>query len=156
MFCDAQKWVTKCEACQQFFGRPKLKALPLKPVVIEEPFQKWGLDFIRVLNPNSIAGHTHVLTVTDYFTKWLEAISVKQTSTAVICDFIKENILVRYGIPLKIMMDNTSSFSSTKIIGFCYGYGISLSCSLDYYPQGNGQDESSNKNIITIVHKLVE
>ncbi|KAH9328593.1 hypothetical protein KI387_000701, partial [Taxus chinensis] len=89
---------------------------PLKPVVIEEPFQQWGLDFIGVLNPNSSAGHTHVLTATDYFTKWVEAILVKQTSTAVICDFIKENILVRYGIPQKIMMDNATNLSSIEMI----------------------------------------
>ncbi|KAH9332062.1 hypothetical protein KI387_004170, partial [Taxus chinensis] len=59
---------------------PKLTAFPLNPVFIEEPFQQWGLDFIRVLNPNSSASHTHVLTATDYFMKWVEAIPVKKTS----------------------------------------------------------------------------
>ncbi|KAH9303816.1 hypothetical protein KI387_008220, partial [Taxus chinensis] len=33
---------------------------------------------------------------------------------------------------------------------------ISLSHSYDYYPYGNRQDESSNKNIVTIVHNLVD
>ena len=27
--------------------------MPLKPMVVEEPFQQWGLDFIGVINPNS-------------------------------------------------------------------------------------------------------
>ncbi|KAH9311350.1 hypothetical protein KI387_026385, partial [Taxus chinensis] len=35
-------------------------------------------------------------------------------------------------------------------------YGISLSHSSDYYPQGNGQAESSNNNIVTIIRKLVD
>ncbi|KAH9291693.1 hypothetical protein KI387_043119, partial [Taxus chinensis] len=56
---DTSKWVDKCEAYQTFVGRPKLAALPLKPVVIEEPFQQWGLDFIGTLNPASSAGQTH-------------------------------------------------------------------------------------------------
>ncbi|KAH9302229.1 hypothetical protein KI387_013812, partial [Taxus chinensis] len=38
---------------------------------------------------------------------------------------------------------------------FCYGYGISLAHSSDYYPQGNGQAESTNKNLVTIIRKLV-
>ena len=43
-------------------------------MVIEEPFQQWGLDFIGVKNHHSSAGHTYVLTITDYFTKSVEAI----------------------------------------------------------------------------------
>ncbi|KAH9298286.1 hypothetical protein KI387_029968, partial [Taxus chinensis] len=67
--------------CQTFVGRPKLAALPLNPVVIEEPIQQWGLEFIRELNPSSSARHTHVLTTTDYFTKWVEAIPVKSNTS---------------------------------------------------------------------------
>ncbi|KAH9288477.1 hypothetical protein KI387_032594, partial [Taxus chinensis] len=78
---DASKWVGKCEACQTFVGRPKLAALPLNPVVIDEPFQQWGLDFIRTLNLSSSVGHTHVLITIDYFTKWVEAIPVKNTTS---------------------------------------------------------------------------
>ncbi|KAH9315107.1 hypothetical protein KI387_023734, partial [Taxus chinensis] len=77
----ALKWVSKCEACQMFLGRPKLAALPLKPIVIDEPFQHWGLDFIGTLNPPSSARHKHVLTTTNYFTKWVEAIPIKSTTS---------------------------------------------------------------------------
>lgn len=38
---------------------------------------------------------------------------------------------------------------------FCYDHGISLAHSPNYYPQGNGQAESSNKNLINIMKKLV-
>ncbi|KAH9317945.1 hypothetical protein KI387_019714, partial [Taxus chinensis] len=93
-FRDASKWVDKCEAYQTFVEGPKLASLPLKPVVSEEPFQKWGLDFIETLNPPLIAGHTHVLIAIDYFTQWVEAIPVNSTTSEVVCNFIKENILV--------------------------------------------------------------
>ncbi|KAH9331585.1 hypothetical protein KI387_003693 [Taxus chinensis] len=56
----------------------------------------------------------------------------------------------------KIFVDNATYFSSKELTEFCYGFGISLSQSSDYYPQGNGQAESSNKNIVTIVRKLVD
>lgn len=139
LFRDAKKWVGKCEAYQKFVGRPKLAALPLKQVVIDEPFQQWGLDFIGTLNPSSSARNTHVLTTTYYFTKWVESIPVKSTSSKVVCNFIKENILIRFGIPRKIVTDNASKFSSAEMIDLFYGYRISLAHSSDYYPQGNGQ-----------------
>ena len=51
-------------------------------------------------------------------------------------------------------MDNTTYFSSIEITNFCFEYGITVSHSSDYFPQGNGQTESSNKNLINIVKKL--
>ncbi|XP_059078205.1 uncharacterized protein LOC131043644 [Cryptomeria japonica] len=108
-----------------FVGKPKLAALSLKPVVIEEPFQLWGLDFVGPVNPSSSVGHMYILTAIDYFTKWVEAIPTKQATSAIIIDF-------------------------------CFDYGITLSHSSDYYPQGNGQAESSNKNLVTIIRKLVD
>ena len=151
MFKDAEEWVKKCESCQYFKGRVQLAALPLKLVVIEEPFQQWGLDFIGPIHPSSAARHNHILMATNYFTKWVEAILVKQTNLEVVCNFIKQNILVRFGVPNKIITENYTNISS-----FCYQYGIILSHSSNYFTQGNGQVESNNKNIMTIVRKLID
>ncbi|XP_059077939.1 uncharacterized protein LOC131876533 [Cryptomeria japonica] len=61
----------------------------------------------------------------------------------------------KFGVPQKIVTDNASNFSSSKLSLFCYDHGISLAHAFDYYPQGNGQAESSNKNLINIMRKLV-
>ncbi|XP_059075436.1 uncharacterized protein LOC131875353 [Cryptomeria japonica] len=153
---DADEWVKKCDTCQQFKGKVQLPALLLKPVIIEEPFQQWGLDFIGPIHPHSSANHTYILLDMDYFSKWVEVALVKQTTSEVVCDFIKKNLLVRYGVPHNIVTDNATNFSSHEISAFCYKYGIILSHASDYYPQGNGQAKASNKNIITILQKLVD
>ncbi|XP_059078073.1 uncharacterized protein LOC131876648 [Cryptomeria japonica] len=57
LFKDACSWVRKCKQCQQFVGKPKLVTLPLKPMVIEEPFQQWGLDFVGPVYPTSSVGN---------------------------------------------------------------------------------------------------
>ncbi|GLJ07070.1 hypothetical protein SUGI_0057080 [Cryptomeria japonica] len=54
---DAYAWVRKCKNCVVFAGKQKIAALPLQPVQIEQPFMKWGLDFIRVINPPSSSRH---------------------------------------------------------------------------------------------------
>ncbi|XP_059073216.1 uncharacterized protein LOC131874026 [Cryptomeria japonica] len=155
MFWDAYAWVARCEKCKLFTGKPQLAALPLRPVVIEELFKQGGLDFIGPLNPISSAGHTHILTTMDYCTKWVEAIPVKKTTSEIVCAFLKDNILVRFGVPQKIVTDNASNFSSSELSLFCSDHKISLAHASDYYPQGNGQAESSNKNMINIMRKLV-
>ena len=112
MFKSSYRWVGNCEKCKLFMGKPQLVALPLKPVIIEEPFQQWGLDFIGPINPNSSAGHSHILTATDHFTKWVEVIPVKSTTFVVVYKFLIENILTCFGMPSKIVTHNAQKNSS--------------------------------------------
>lgn len=101
-----------------FTGRPQLAALPLKPIVVEEPFKKWGLDLIGPVNPSSSAGHSYILTATDYITKWVKLVPTKRTTTKVVCDFLKNNILVRFSVPQRIVRDNVSYLTSYKLMMF--------------------------------------
>ncbi|XP_057866250.1 uncharacterized protein LOC131073769 [Cryptomeria japonica] len=132
-----------------------MASLPLKPVVIEEPFQQWRLDFVGPVNPSSSEYHMYILTATNYFTKWVEAIPTKKATSTMVSQFLKENIVSRFGVPRKIVTNNASCFLAYEIIEFFY-HGFTLSHSFDYYLQGNGQAESSNKNLVTIIKKLVD
>jgi transposase InsO family protein len=155
IFSDVHKMVRSCQQCQMFSGKQKLAALPLQPVVVEAPFQQWGLDFIGQFKDNSSNGFTWILTATDYFTKWVEAIPTKWATDKVVMDFLEDKIITRFGVPAKITTDNAKAFSSTELSSFCFKYGIVLSHSSNYYPQGNGLAESSNKNLMTIIKKTV-
>ena len=89
-----------------FARRPQLAALSLRPIIIKGPFQQWGLNFIGLINPTSSAGHQYVIIVIEYFTKWVEAKATKKMTFEVVCGFLTENILVRFGVPIKLVMDN--------------------------------------------------
>ncbi|XP_057823452.1 uncharacterized protein LOC131035733 [Cryptomeria japonica] len=65
-------------------------------------------------------------------------------------------MIFRFGVPHKIVIDIAVAFSSYEVTQFFFEFGIILAHSSDYYPQSNGQAESSNKNLVTIIHKLVE
>ena len=55
---DAHAYVIKCKTFQTVTGRQrKLRAFPLKPVNIEQTFEKWGLDIIGDIVPNSSKQH---------------------------------------------------------------------------------------------------
>jgi hypothetical protein len=155
LFSDVNAKVRACNPCQLFAGKQKLPALPLVPVKVEAPFQQWGLDFIGEINPHSSAQHKWILTATDYFTKWVEAIPTRKATDSVVIDFLEENILSRFGCPRKIVTDNAQAFKSMEMVSFCQKYNIVLGHSTAYYPQGNGLAESSNKSLITIIKKVL-
>lgn len=72
--------------------------MPLKPMMIEEPFQKWGLDFISVINTNFSIGHKFILTITNYFTRWFKVMPCKNTDQEVVIEMVKR-LITCFGIP---------------------------------------------------------
>ena len=117
-----------------FAGKKKLAALPLVWVVVSAQFLQWGLEFIGEIHPTSSSQHRWILTATDYFTKWVEAIPVRNAIDSVVIKFIEENILSRFGCPLQIVTDNATTFNSIKMIEFYQKYKIMLHHSTSYYP----------------------
>lgn len=81
-------------------------------------FQQWGLDVIGDITPNSSQQHKYILTATDYFTRWTEAIPLRKLNEDEVISFIKKFIINRYGIPDALIFDNASYFSSLKLTQF--------------------------------------
>eukprot|EP00253_Pinus_taeda_P015481 PITA_15481 len=156
LFKDSHSYVRKCQVCQTTVGRQKKLSLPLQPVNIEQPFAQWGLDIIGEIVPHSSKQHRYVLTVTDYFTKWVEAIPLKTANSKNIIEFIDQFIITRFGLPSTLMFDNESYFSGNAMTEFALKRGFKLKYSANYYPQGNGLAESTNKNLIKIIKRTVD
>jgi hypothetical protein len=85
----------------------------------------------------------------------VENIPTKKETEEYMMKFLEENIITRFGVPAKITIDNAKDFRSVVLNEFCFKYGIVLSHSSNYYPQGNGLVESSNKNIMNIVKNII-
>ena len=104
LFHDIHKMIIACHKCQIFEGKRKLLPLPLHPITVEAPFQWWGLDFIGEIHPPSSSQHRWILTATNYFTKWIEAIPCIQANDSVIIKFMETKILSRFGCPTKLSL----------------------------------------------------
>eukprot|EP00253_Pinus_taeda_P034734 PITA_34734 len=156
LFKDTHEYVRKCQSCQTTSGRQRKPAFPLQPVNIEQPFEQWGLDIIREITPHLSKQHRYILTTTDYFTKWVEAIPLKTANSEAIIEFIDQFIITRFGVPNALIFDNASYFSGNSIFEFAIKKGFKLKFSWNYYPQGNGLAESTNKNLITIIKRIIE
>jgi len=156
LFKDTHEYVRKCRICQTASGRQRKPAFPLQPVNIEQPFEQWGLDIIGEIVPHSSKQHKYILTATDYFTKWVEAIPLKVANSDAIIDFIDQFIITRFGVPQALVFDNASYFSGNSLIEFAVKRGFKLKYSANYYPQGNGLAESTNKNLIKIIKRTID
>ena len=124
-------------------------------MMITEPFEQWGIDIFGEIIPNSSLQHKYILTATDYFTRWVEAIPLRKVNEDAVMDFLQDHIMTRFGVPISLVFDNANYFSSIRLTTFSHEKGIQLHYSTNYYPQGNGLAESTNKNLIRILKKTM-
>jgi len=74
---DCYENVKKCEQCQRHAHLELTPTQELNYVTSPWPFSMWDLDFMGIINPPSSEGHKFILVATEYYTKWVEAISLK-------------------------------------------------------------------------------
>jgi hypothetical protein len=124
--------------CQKFEKAQIAPASMLHPIVKPWPFRGWGLDFIGGIYPHSSIGHRFVLMATDYFTKWVKAIPLKNMTHKEVINFVMENIVQWFGIPQSLTTDQGVSFMSHQFKDFASSLHIKLLNSSPYYAQANG------------------
>ena len=156
MLEDCFKYYKGCQACQKFGKIQMVPASAMNPIIKPWPFRGWGMDMIGKINPPSSKGHMWILAITDYFTKWVEAIPMKSVASKDVINFVKEHVIHRFGIPQTITTDGGSVFVSHEFRKFCEDMGIKLIRSSPYYAQANGQAEASNQSLIKLIKRKVD
>lgn len=95
------------------------------------------------------------MTTINYFTKWTEVVTLKETSESRILD-LYEGIVTRFSVLDTIISKNALVFLGSKITKWDIKNRIYLSTSSKYYPQGNGKSESMNKNFLRIIRRTLD
>ena len=108
---------------------------------------------VRPVNPPS-CGYIWILVATEYFTKWAKAVPLRKTTGETVANFIKENIIIRFRVPHRIISDNGTPFVNNDVRKMLEFYQVKHHHSSPYYPQGNGQAEATNKTLIKIISKM--
>ena len=88
---------------------------------------------IGQIYPPSSKNHKFILVATDYFTKWVEAIPLKNVTSREMIEFVNEHIIYQFGIPQTITTDQGNMFTLEEIKEFATGMGIKLLNSSSYY-----------------------
>ena len=108
---------------------------------------------VRPVNP-PLCGYIWILVATEYFTKWAKAVPLRKTTGETVANFIKENIIIKFRVPHRIISDNGMPFVNNDVRKMLEFYQVKHHHSSPYYPQGNGQAEATNKTLIKIISKM--
>ncbi len=143
---DIASWCKECADCE----RAKVTKQPAAPLApFQEPARRFAhvhLDIVGPL-PVSAAGFTHILTMIDRSTRYLEAVALKSTSTETCMEAFTANWLARFGVPAKLTTDRGVQFASHAWEVFCKTLGIEHIQTTAYHPQANGMVERSHRQL---------
>ena len=78
--------------------------MPLHPQLSIEPFEKWGLNFVRPINPPS-KNKEYILVSTYYVTKWVEVVALKHARDTKVVEFSYSKIFTCFGVPCELTSD---------------------------------------------------
>ena len=150
---DTVEFMKKCHSCQVQANLIHTHLQNLHSMVTLWPFHTWGLDLVGPVNSPS-HGYIWILVAIEYFTKWAKSVPLRKAMGGAVAKFIKENIIVRFGVPHRIINDNGTPFVNSDVRKMLEFYQVKHHWSSPYYPQGNGQVEATNKTLIKIISKM--
>ena len=130
--------------------------MPLRPMMGARAFAKWGIDFVGPINPPAHRTKAqYIIVATDYLTKWVEAKATPKNNARTTTYFLYEYVFTRYGLPIEIVSDRGTHFLNEVIHYLLDEFMVIHRKSAPYHPQANGQAESTNKILCTVLTKIV-
>ncbi|KAA0050266.1 uncharacterized protein E5676_scaffold180G00180 [Cucumis melo var. makuwa] len=128
---------------------------PLHPTIASWLFEAWGLDLVGPITPKSSTGHSYILAGIDYFSKWAEAVPLREAKKENIVNFVWIHVIYRYGIPHHIVTDNGRQFANTLMDKLCEKFNFKQYKSSIYNAATNGLAEAFNKTLCNLLKKMV-
>jgi len=74
----ARRWVAQCNICASRKHSQYSRKTPLSTYRVGTPMDRVSIDLTGPFNPVTYAGNCTILTVTDQFTRWVEAFALKE------------------------------------------------------------------------------
>jgi hypothetical protein len=156
MSADVHRYIEQCENClknkvSRHSGLIPTGSLPIPT----QPFEFVAVDFLGPLT-RTTQRNVSILVVTDYLTRWAEAIALPNQQARTYASAFIERIVLRHGAPRVLLSDNAKDFTgvvASEIYELCKIRKIKTSA---YHPQTNGLTERFNHTLVTMLRQYID
>ena len=89
--------------------------------------------------PESEAGNSYILVVTDYFTRWTEAYPIPNQEATTVAKKLTDEFFFRFSPPEQLHSDQGRNFESAVIADICKLLAVRKSRTAPFHPQSDGE-----------------
>ncbi|GJZ76826.1 putative reverse transcriptase domain-containing protein [Tanacetum coccineum] len=156
MKAEIATYVSKCLTCAKVKAEcQKPSGLLVQPVI---PVWKWEnitMDFVTKL-PKTSTGQDTIWVIVDRLTKSAHFLPMKETDSMekLTRQYLKE-VVSRHGVPVSIISDRDSKFTSHFWKSLNEALGTQLDMSTAYHPQTDGQSERTIQTLEDMLRACV-
>jgi transposase InsO family protein len=150
---DTKIYVASCLKCRRTGNISQRNSMPLKYNLRSDLFDVWGIDFMGPFKNSH--GYEYILVMVDYVSKWVEAMPCRKASIEESITMIKNVIFPRFSRPRILISDGGTHFPRKNFKKCLYKLGIKHRVSMAYHPQTNGQEETSNRQLKSVLNKTI-
>ncbi|GFU76717.1 transposon Tf2-9 polyprotein [Trichonephila clavipes] len=129
-------YVKNCPDCIKYKASNQKPSGLLQTPVPAQRFETLAIDLFGPL-PESKDGKRWILIIEDCTTKWVELFALPNATAKECAITLIEEVLLRYGIPRRLISDNGTQFVSAVMQQICYLLNIHQSLIPVYHPQAN-------------------
>ena len=104
----------------------------------------------------SSQGYTYLLTIVDRFTRWPEAVPLKDISTVTCARALIGNWIAHFGLPTTVTSDRGAQFTSSIWAALVKLLGISHSRTTAFHPQSNSMIEHFHRSLKSALRARLE
>ena len=151
---DVARWVKYCDLCQRKTSRAGGRRGLLRQDRVGYPMERIAMDILSLPDATE-QGNTCVLVVSDYFSKWSEAIALPCHTAEVVAEALVTQLFLRFGVSRFLHSDKGAEFMSDLIVEICRLLDINKTFTCPYRPQSDGLVERLNQTLIAMLCKLV-
>ncbi len=142
---DINLWARQCIPCQTSKVH---KYISPPPASIPLPSRRFSHIHVNLIGPlPSSQGHTHIFTIIDRTTPWVEAVPLPSPSARTCADALCSTWISRFGVPHTITSDRGSQFVSSLWTHLSSFLNVSHITTTAFHPQSNGLLEHFHRRL---------
>lgn len=146
---DIEIWIKSWEKCQHFKVNTRNNKPAMTPITPTAVGQIWATD-LATLKLSKHGNKKYLLVIMEYVTKWAITVALKTCETQQIVQVLLYEVVLKYGLPSKLISDNGSNYISEAIMNIvCQRLGVSRALLSVEHPQTDGLVERYNRTIKT-------
>lgn len=138
---DVRKYCEMCISCNQRKTSPHQKTALLQSFQeLRVPFERVSMDIVDPFKTSN-RGNKYILTFQDSFSRYPEAIAIKDQKAETVAKAFVTEIIARHGVPKQLLTDKGTNFVSELLKSVCKLLGIRKLQTTAYHPRCNGRIE---------------
>ncbi|CAH1253110.1 RTL1 [Branchiostoma lanceolatum] len=154
MATDVELHVKGCSECAKRKTGSRRRRAPLVPSSPGFRWERVAMDFMGPF-PETPKGNKHILVISDYMTKWVEAVALPDQKATTVVRALIDTWITRFGVPYQLHSDQGRDFDSQIVHTLCQELGIKKTRTTAYHPEGDGMVERFNRTVCQILTMYV-